>query len=646
MRFHFLTISVFLASVTLLAAGTRGQFGQGDAVTVDPADSPSDRDELVRQLESTAGRGGTYRAQAIRSLARIGAWPQVDRWLGRINGVGDPSELARSAAVIGNELLLRISLRSELSDDSRSAIKKMTAAAKAEQQSTERLRAAIAGLAGQDVDANLAANRTLMAGGDAAIQEMVAAIVREDSGEGRSGKAISDRHRAKLLGVLEALGDGGGQALNQLALYGDAGVRSAALDALRILDPPSATDTLISAALADDATAAETQIARASASFPAGFEKLDAIAVLADRLSTLRAVAMRTPNDLTPATMWSVDADRTGVQANRSTEVFLRYRNAYDAAQRLRRLGDLPPRVARSVLSADLAYRVMVDVDWGDPEQIQVIGRSYAGQLTAPALLATLAQQREFGDTPAAVGTLRLMSDSVNADSPSAELLVGRGGGFSELVDAARDPEPLVRYEAASCVSQLVSALGSGFSFPGSSYVRKTLAEMASLDSRPLVILLETRPVVALRQESNLNQLGYAVQKVTSAIDAEREIQRGGDLRMVVSKIRIADAVPAELVDRVRRQPKGGRIPIVFYSDAETNEKSVRRTEYETTSNRWVSDNAPAVYLVALPGSPAAFSEVLAEIESKRRLPPLSISDRARFRDIGAEALQGDSAPR
>ncbi|QEF96816.1 hypothetical protein Mal15_08460 [Stieleria maiorica] len=641
MRFHFLTISVFLASVTFLADGASGQFGEGEAVTQDPAESPSNRDELVRQLESTASRGGSYRAQAIRSLARIGAWPQVDRWLGRINGVGDQSELTRSAEVIGSEMLLRISLRSELSDDSRSAIQKMAAAAKAEQQSVERLRGAIDQLAGEDVDANLAANRTLMAGGDAAVKEIVAAIVR-----GGSGQAISDRHRAKLLGVLEALGDGGGRALNQLALYGDTGVRSAALDALRILDPPSATDTLISAALADDASATEAQIARASAAFPAGFEKLDAIAVLADRLSTLRAVAMRTPNDLTPATLWSVDADRTGVDANRSTEVFLRSRNAYDAAQRLRRLGELPPTVAHSVLSADLAYRVMVDVDWGDPEQIQAIRRSYADQMNPPALLAALARQRELGDAPAAVATLRLMSDSVNSGSPSAELLVGRGGGFSELVEAARDPEPLVRYEAATCLSQLVSALGNGFLFPGSSYVRKTLAEMASLDSRPLVILLETRPVVALRQESNLNQLGYAVRKVTSALDAEREIQRGGDLRMVVSKIRIADAAPAELVDRVRRQPKGSRIPIVFYSDAETSEKSIRRTEYETTSNRWISDNTPAVYLVALPGSPAAFSDVLAEIESKRRLPALTVSDRARFRVIGAEALQGDSAPR
>ncbi|QDV46544.1 hypothetical protein Enr13x_64530 [Stieleria neptunia] len=633
MRFHVLTIAVSLASVAFLAAGAPGQFDEGPSEVPDPAEATAKSDELVRQLESTAARGGLYRAEAIRSLARIGAWPPVDRWLAQIDGVGDSAQLVQAADAIGTELLLRISLRSDLSDASRSAIKKMTAAANANQQSPERLRAAIDQLAGDEIDANLAANRDLMSGGNASVEAIVSAI----AGGGPAG------HRAKLLGVLEALGDGGAQALNQLALYGDPGVRASALDALRVLDPASATDTLISAALASDATADEVQTARRSSLFPQGFEKLDAIAVLADRLNTLRTVAMRTPNDLTPAILWSLNQDRTGVQPNRSTEIFRRYRDAYDAAQRLRRLGSLPPAVARSVLAADLAYRVMVDVGWGGPDQVKQVRQLYRDQVDPQSLLVALGEQRDRNDIPASVGIVRLLSDSVVSGGADSGLLVGRDGGFSELVDAVRDPQPRIRYEAASSLWQAVSGSERGFAFPGASYVRKTLAEMASLDSRPLVILLETRPVIALRQESILNQMGYAVERVTSAIDVERAIERGGDLRMVVSKIRIADAVPAELVDRVRRQPKGKRVPIVFYSDAETSEKSLRRTELETTSNRWVSDDTPAVYLVPLPGSPAALSDVLFEVESKRRLPPLSIGDRARFRMTGAAALQGNS---
>lgn len=632
MRFRILSFAVVVSM--MFAAGASAQFGDEPAeVAVEP--SPQSRpDELVRQLESTAGRGGDYRARAIGSLARIGAWPQVDRWLARLDAVADQAELARSAETIGTELLLRISLRSDMSDSSRSAIKKMTAAAKATQESTDRLQNAIAQLNTDDVDANLAANRTLLTAGDAAISEIVSAITA----------GVPTKQRNKLLGVLRSLGDGGTRSLDQLSLYGDPSVRSNALDALRAIDPQYAQDTLVSAAFAADASDAEVQIVAATRTVPADFEKLDAIAFLADRLNTLRGEASRTANDLSPVTLWSIDESRSGVTANRSTEIYQRYRDAFDAAQRLRRLGGLPPSVGRSVLAADLAYRLMVDVDWGTPPQLAEIHGAYPDADTPEVLLDALADARRKEDIPAAVGVLRLLADSALRYPHPQLYLSSAGGRSSELVDSVQDPQPRIRYEAAAIIAGLVSDHAG--SFAGSSHFRHTLSEMASLDPQPTAILLETRPVVSLRQETILRELGYSVAKVTSAIEMEREIQRGGDLRLVVSKVMIADAATVELVDRIRRQPKGSRIPIVFYSDAETSERSIRQTEVETTSNRWISDNTPAVYLVALPGSPAALADVLTAVESKRRLPPLSIGDRARFRMIGTEALQGDSSPR
>ena len=128
-----------------------------------------------------------------------------------------------------------------------------------------------------------------------------------------------------------------------------------------------------------------------------------------------------------------------------------------------------------------------------------------------------------------------------------------------------------------------------------------------------------------------------------AVLENQREVARGGDLRLVVSKVEVADAVSSEVVDRVRRLPRGARVAIVFYSDAETHEKSVVRAEWETTSQRWTDEQTPAVFLVPLPGSPSALTDVLAEINGKRRLPALSVSDRVRFREVGAAALQGDS---
>jgi CheY-like chemotaxis protein len=629
-----------ICATSLFSASATGQFPGGidapPAEATDSVESEAKPDELVRQLESTARRGGTYRAEAIRSLARLGAWSQVDRWVQETADTDDQAKLAETVRVIGPDVLLRISLQSEISDASRAAIKTLFAAAKSTNQSADRLRRAIDQLASEDVDTNLAANRVLNGGGNPAIAELVSAVA----------KGLPKRQRTKALAALKSMGDGGVQALNQIALYGDAGVRASALDALRTLDRDEALDALIAAAFATESTPNERQWARQELAIPDDFEKLDAIATLADRLETLRSRALRTPNDSSPATLWSIDESRTGVQPSRSTEVFLRYREAYDAAQRLRKLGALPPSVQRSVLAADLAYRLMVDIDWGDPKQIEQIRAAYPDQLSVQSLLTGLDEQRRREDIPATVGLIRLLASSVESGALEEPVLVGRNGKLSGLVDAVRDPQPRIRYEAASAIETLVTGLPDRPSFPGTSYVRKTLAEMASLQSRPTAILLETRPIVSLRQESILGELGYEVRTVTSARQLEHEIAKGGDLRMVVSKIRIADASPAELVDRVRRQPKGSRIPIAFFSDSESAEKSIRNVEYETTSNRWISDDTPAVYLVPLPGSPAAFADLLSEMEGKRRLPTLSVGDRSHYRSIGTKALQGESQPR
>lgn len=635
MRFRNLTIAFGLATL-LSVPDAHSQF-PGDPVEVEENTEPQPRaDELVRQLESTAARGGAHRAQAIRSLARLRAWPQVDRWLSQIDGVADQTELAESAQVIGPQLLLRLSLASELSDSSRSAVTKMNAAAKSINEDVARLRQAINRLATDDVDANLQANRILMRGGEASVQELVAAVA----------KGLPQDQLVKVLSVLQTLGQGGVRSLEQLAMYGDSSLRPTVLNALQILNRNAVSDTLIAAAFAADATADESLVARQGAAIPAGFEKLDAVATLADRLETLRDIAARCPNDTSPATLWSVNQDRNGVFPNRSTVVYQRYRDAYDAAQRLRRLGNLPPTVGRGVLAADMSYRLMVDVDWGDPEQINEIQTTYSQPLDRQQLLTSLSEQRQREDIPAAIGVLRLLVSSMKGDTPQQAVLALRAGRFPQLVDAIRDSHARIRYEAAACLTELVSSEGAFTSFPGASYFRSTLSEMASLSARPTAIVLETRPAVALRQESILGQLGYEVRLASSARQAEREIASGGDLRLVVSKIQIFDAVAAELVDRIRRQPKGNRVPIVFFRDAETSEKSVQRAELETTSNRWISENTPAVYLVDLPGSPAALAEVLAEVDSKRRLPPLSVTDRSEFRKIGTDALQGDSLPR
>lgn len=642
MRFFALLSVLALVPVAALPGLAVAQFNAPDSTeTGAPADdaegdAPAKPDELVRQLESNARRGGIRLPRAIASLARLGAWEQVDRWLATLDKVDDPQVLAEAAEAIGPQLLLRISLYEELSEAGRSAIKKLTDASNSVKQTPARLQQAIDQLAGSDVDQNLAANRILMDGGHATVKAIVETLIDGTTGQQRS----------KLLAVLDALGDGGSQSLQQLALYGVATTRGPALDALAMLDDNAAIDGLLTAHFAADASAEERQVAAKRLPLPNRYDAADAIATLTQRLQELRQIARDTANDAQPTDLWSVNQDRTGVTVQRSSHIFRQYRRAYDQAQRIRRIPGLPDDVLGRVVAADLGYRVMVDVQWGSGEEIQSLRDSYGDLLGIDLLLDAVRRERDAADVPAVVGLLRLLENLPHNRDQARRLLVPRGNGFSELVDAVGDPAPRIRYEAASLIAKLLQSHEIQATFPGASYYQKTLAEMASLHRDPTAILVETRPVIALRQETILTQLGYRVVAVKNGLQAERVVHQGGDLRLVVSKVEPADMTAAELVDRIRRQGKGSRVPIVFYSDTEAHERSVTNVEYETTTGRWDSVNTPSVYLVPLPGAPAALSEVLEEVSGKLRLPSLTVSELEQFRTTGQETLEGELAPR
>ncbi len=633
-RLAMLTFTLLAGPVAFAQFEPAGDPNQADSEA--EAAVGSRDDELIRQLESNASRGGRYRDTAIASLARLGAWQAVDRWLAELNDVDDANALTRAAETIGSQLLLRISLRDDLSDASESALQKLFDATRSTKQAAPRLKRAIDQLAGTDVDQNLAATRVLSRGGNAAIEAIVDAIVA----------GVDGRQRGKLLAILESLGDGGLQSLQQLSLYGKPEARVAALDALAVLAPQAAIDNLLSARFAADATREEVEVAAARLGLGESFQRADAIAVLAQRLDTLRRVAAEVPNDQQPMSLWSIDADQTGVDAVRSSEIFLHYRRSYDAAQRLRRLGAVPAVLLQEVLTADLAYRVMVDVDWGTPQQVEQLKSDYNGSLDVELIVDGLDRTRERRDIPATIGLLRLVREMAKAESQPERFLRPRGNDVAALVAAATDANVRVRFEAATIITELLDASQHPASFPAASHYRKTLAEMALLTDSPTAVLVETRPVVALRQETILGQLGYQVRTATNGLQAERLISQGGDVRLLVSKVQLADITAPELVDRVRRLNKGRGIPIIFYHDEDTHPKSVKTAELETTSTRWADGETPAVHLVPLPGAPAALFDPLAEIVAKHRLPPLSISERQNFRSIGQAALEGGPAHR
>lgn len=624
-----------ILALTLILSGFVSAQPPASEAEVAPAEDPTAQpDELVIQLESAAARGGVDGAKGIAALARLGKWEQVDRWLAEFNQVNDTDQLAKFASAIGNNILLRISLQDDLSEASTSALKKMTDAFAKVSQSPKLLRQAISNLTSGQPDTILDASRVLLAGGNASTQEISSAI----------GRGLPQPALNRALEILARLD--GIPAIRQLALYGSPEVQVNALSAMSALSEDGSRDLLVANLFLDTPSppiTAQTQAILLGSSGPSQtkVEREDAIAFLAANLKSLLGIAAKTPNGDAASTLWSVATDRASVTSQLTKEIFHRYRDAYDASQLMRRLSPLPASASRLAIRADLSYRLMVDIDWGDQEQIKEFQQVFFQQTDLGFLSDCLSESLAQNEIPASVGLLRVMSGVLaNRDNSAAmPLLHVSSGKTAPLVNAARSPNPRVRYEAAELIS---SISGEGHQlkyFAGSSYVRKTLAEMARLTDRPRAILVETRPAIALQQSSLLSKLGFDITLVHNARQAEEEIAAGGDIRLLVSKIRIADLQPAELVDRTRRLPNGNSVPIVFFNDEDAPEKSVRAAELETTRNRWADGSHAPVYLVQLPGDIAAYRPALVKLEADRRLEAMTISDRARFRQFAAEKL-------
>ena len=142
-----------------------------------PTDQAAD-DPLVRQLLEHATRGDLPLADAIASLARIGRWSDVDRLLSRTAGknLDDPT-LAEMFRLIGPTVYMRIKQRTDLSDSAKAGIEKLQVGATKYSESSSRLQAAIQQLGSESKDDQLSGTRTLMSGGNASVEALIAAAV-------------------------------------------------------------------------------------------------------------------------------------------------------------------------------------------------------------------------------------------------------------------------------------------------------------------------------------------------------------------------------------------------------------------------------------------------------------------------------------
>ncbi len=596
-------------------AGPNGGADPFGAPVVDGAaatpSSPVDESPLTQQLLELAGRGFNQRATAIASLVRTDRWQEADRLLTGVPGMGlDEASLASMFREIGPALYLRMKQSDQLTDPAKAALDQMAQAQLATAESQERIRRAIDGLDDPSIDVRLAASRTLLGGGNTSIAELVAAAVSPSPSS----------HREIILRALVEFEQAGLDAMRQLALYGSADVRTRALQAIGAMDRSHHVADFMTGVYASDASDSERQVAmkQLESLGNANSTRERAIQFLDADFQQLQTEAKQIDHTDQTTTVWIVNEDGQSVSPKTSTTMLAAYREVVDAGNRLRRVGGLPETLAGDVLSADMAYRVMVDPDWGDPGQIDEVRRAY-GTASSPAeLLSAISRSLESGDDAAAIGLIRLVDAANATGSDRTILLTSSGPRPTSLVMAAANSDPQVRYEAALAAE----ALAQGGPYAGSSLVRKTLAEMSLLGDKPTAILVETRPEVVVRLETILSQLGYDTRVVRNVAQLQRAIDQGGDLRLILSKIELSDLPPIEMVDLVRRVPRGRDLPILFYGP-------------EDPALLWKRWDAPTV-LIEMPSSAAALEELMDADRRRRRIPSLSVIDRQRYRAAAA----------
>ncbi len=597
-----------------------GIFGAA-APPATPASSDAEQteDALTEQLKLKARRSNIEFAESISALIRVGRWEDANTLLGEVAGREiNESVLAAMADRIEPALRLRIIGSEKIDDKARGFIERLSKAATSFAQSEKRLSDAVDQLDAASVDTRIAAVRTLLNGGNQAIKVLVASAVSQSP----------TAPRDDILRTMLRLGDGGPQALRQLALYAAPPERLAALQSLVRIDRDAATDEMVTALLAFDATKDEIDYVsdHLRGASKTSIDRDRGIGFLANQLRRYRSIAQTIDNDDQVQVLWSVNKDKNGVEFKEVQMMLAAYRDAADAASRLRRISTLPTPIATEAITAALSYRVILDQDWGDAEQLASFRSEFSSTLQNVSLLDMLATTLQTADIPAAIGVLRLIG-SVSESDDLASLRLSAASQPTTLVAAAISAEPRIRYEAAAVIARLSASNDAPREYPGSSLVLKTWFEMASLNSLPEAILVETRAEVILTQEIILKRLGYTVTVVHSVAGAERAVAASRDLRMIVSKTQLADATPIELIDRVRRQPQGEQVPIVFFGDDVNG----------INQHRW---SAPIRSFTEPPSSPLAFAELLDAMQLRSRMPELTPLDRKLYRQIGTEALE------
>ena len=639
----------------------------GDTENLPASDDQPTHQLIVRQWLSHAGGGAEDRAESINALARLNRWAQVDQLLSSTDlRKIRPEVQAKMSLRIDAANFLRIRQNDQVGAKAKEVLDAIGKSARAMATDGRVLQKAIKQIvnARSNTDQKLAAARTLVRGGNASIVAVTDTLTGD----------LGTPSRQELLRVLLSFGDTALNPLEQIALYGQPTRRLNALRSLRMVNRERFLPTWVTALHASDSTEDERLIAseairkfdRNEVSFEDALEYSHADLVrraTAVRLMEKTSTGQVESNRVFDAKKyWALDPGDQSIKRVRLSDFQKSYRDVVDASARLRRLEHLSSAAKFDVIAAEVGYQIAIDPDWLfdlTPSDLvlnltlvdslddweSIIGA--ASQLRAGSNTASnnnldewfgsaLAHASQKNDEAAMLGIIRVLSESIRADGSGdrrtamSQALISAstpntGANLPVLIElAASSPRTRIRYEAAL----LAAEIADGGRYAGLTRVRHTLAEMSRLGDQPTAVLVETRSSVRVDVERLAGEMGLQLEVVSSVSELLRLVRRGGDIRVIVCKSNLRDQRPIELLDSVRRLPRGERLPIVFYP-ANTIALDL------PLEARW---DAPLVKLEG-PVTRAAMENAIADAQRTPAIKPLTGLERRSFRDRAAKHL-------
>ena len=582
-----------------------------------PAEPPAtESDPYLRELVRRSRQNNQQLALSIRDALRLNLIPLADQFLSSVAARNpSPQELAMMAEVISTERLLRVATNLEMGDAAKKQAQAMIDALRSQQQDTARLLQAANLLSSPSTDQQLGAMRVLLAGGEKSVEVLSLEIA----------KSTDNAKRDSMLQVLLKLGEGGKDALSQLAIYGTPELRAGAIQAITRVDESLAKP--IAVAMLFDTAANEPSKAFVRQWLLVRYPKLppqaEAELYLLDRLAQAKHSIEIASKHSGVTMLWAIGTDGKSLVHQRVTRELAAFRSFIDHARLLRQLPNLSPEAFNEGLSAELAYQYEIDPLGIEVDRAPILSIWGADALSAEHLDTLLQMALDRNDLAVAISTLHLMDES---DRPDADLLMASSGSrMTALVAASMHAQPRVRFSAANAIARLEYQRA----YTGCSDVLKRWLEMNQLTREPVILLVETRNEVSAQIERVLTSMGYRIEVVDTVQGAVQAVDRGGDLRCVVSTTILPDRSSLELVDRVRRRPLGKDLPILLHGPVDNG------VNQALTDQRW---QAPVVHF-EIPASSAGWSTILQPIEATRPIMPLSAVERIDFKQTAARAL-------